>query len=649
MCSRGSSGAPATVRANPHAAEEGSRSSRSPSAGSSASPPITSRISPRCCRRAPAQRNGKRVACVGAGPASLTVARDLAAIGYEVVVFDSDSRAGGMMRSQIPKFRLPDEVIDEEVGYALSTGGQFVAERRIDSLKGLAGEGYDAIFVGCGAPRGRNLEIPGRREAPGHIHIGIDWLASVSFGHVSSIGRRVVVLGGGNTAMDCCRTARRLGGAEVKVVVRSGFAEMKASPWEKEDAMREGVAILNFHAPKAFVHEAGRLTGVVFEKMTAKKDERGRRLLVPTGEPDVLIECDDVLIAVGQENAFPWIESDAGVAFDRDGLPAVDAVTFQSSLPNVFFGGDAAFGPKNIITAVAHGHEAAISIDAFCQGQDPRLRPDPLTNLVSQKMGIHEWSYDNDITLDRRFQVPHVENAVALKNIADRSRARLRSHSGGRRIAALPQLRRPDRVLRPLMHRVRRLRRRLPDRLHLVRGQRARGRARHSLNAPALNLSQAIYVSEPVKTRRVMVKDEDLCLHCGLCAERCPTGAWDMMKFTFEMAQAGHPCRSRRKRLRHSLRQRQRLGIGQRQSPVRAFDPADGRPDRSAQHLSLEYPGTADLVRGQGERSRAAGRARRRRYSRRHEPADLRPGYRARSSPAATFSTTSTRPMPPRF
>src|SRR3984885_2754935 len=285
----------------------------------------------------PAKRNGKRVACIGAGPASLTVARDLSAVGYEVVVFDPDTRAGGMMRSQIPKFRLPDEIIDEEVGYALSTGGQFVAERRIDSLKSLIAEGYDAIFVGCGAPRGRDLNISGRREAASNIHIGIEWLASVSFGHISSIGRRVVVLGGGNTAMDCCRTSLRLGGAEVKVVVRSGFAEMKASPWEKEDAIREGVEILNFLAPTAFTHEAGRLTGVVFEKMEAKKDERGRRILVATGDPDVLIECDDVLIAVGQENAFPWIESDAGVAFGRDGLPAVDAVTFQSSVQNVFF------------------------------------------------------------------------------------------------------------------------------------------------------------------------------------------------------------------------------------------------------------------------------------------------------------------------
>jgi len=493
---------------------------------------------------APTERNGRRVACVGAGPASLTVARDLSAIGYEVVVFDSDSRAGGMMRSQIPKFRLPDEVIDEEVGYALALGGEFVASRRIDSLKGLMGEGYDAIFVGCGAPRGRNLDIPGRREAASHIHIGIDWLASVSFGHVSSIGRRVVVLGGGNTAMDCCRTSRRLGGSEVKVVVRSGFAEMKASPWEKEDAIREGVAILNFLAPKAFVHDEGRLTGVVFEKMEAKKDERGRRVLTPTGEPDVTIECDDVLIAVGQENAFPWIETDMGLMFGRDGMPTVDAVTFQSSLLNVFFGGDAAFGPKNIITAVAHGHEAAISIDAFCRGEDTRDRPPPMTNLVSQKMGIHEWSYDNAITLDRRFKVPHVENAVALKNIETEvelgfdlrqalGEAQRCLNCDVQTLFSAPLCIECDACVDvcPI------------DCISFVPNA-PEDELRQSLIAPALNLTQAIYVSEPVKTRRVMVKDEDLCLHCGLCAERCPTGAWDMMKFTLEMAQAGHSCRS---------------------------------------------------------------------------------------------------------
>jgi thioredoxin reductase/ferredoxin len=459
-------------------------------------------------------------------------------------VFDADPKAGGMMRSQIPKFRLPDSVIDEETNYILDLGIEFKGGHRIDSLKTLLGENYDAIFVGSGAPRGRELELPGRKEAAKNIHIGIDWLSSVSFGHISSIGQRVVVLGGGNTAMDCCRTARRLGGAEVKVVVRSGFEEMKASPWEKEDAMREGVEILNFLAPKAFTHEAGRLTGVVFEKMAAKKDERGRRVLTATGEPDVVIECDDVLVAIGQENAFPWIESDVGLAFGRDGLPAVDAVTFQSSLPNIFFGGDSAFGPKNIITAVAHGHEAAISIDAFCQGEDPRDRPHPLTNLVSQKMGIHEWSYDNAITLDRRFKVPHVENALALKSIQTEvelgfdlkqalGEAQRCLNCDVQTVFFAPQCIECDACVDvcPI------------DCISFVPNA-PEPELRGSLMTPALNLSQAIYVSEPVKTKRVMVKDEDLCLHCGLCAERCPTGAWDMMKFTIEMAQAGHTCRS---------------------------------------------------------------------------------------------------------
>jgi formate dehydrogenase beta subunit len=494
--------------------------------------------------KAPASRNGKRIGCVGAGPASLTVARDLAAIGYDVVVFDSDSLAGGMMRSQIPKFRLPDEVIDEEVGYALSTGGAFVASRRIESLRAMLAEGFDAIFVGCGAPRGRDLDAPGRREAAKNIHIGIDWLASVSFGHTHSIGRRVVVLGGGNTAMDCCRTSLRLGGHDVKVVVRSGFAEMKASAWEKEDAMREGVAILNYLVPKAFTHERGRLTGVMFEKVTAEKDDRGRRILAPTGEPDVHIECDDVLVAVGQENAFPWIESDAGLAFGKDGLPAIDPVTFQSSLPSVFFGGDAALGPKNIITAVAHGHEAAISIDAYCRGEDTRVRLAPMTNLVSQKMGLHEWSYDNAITLDRRFAVPHVENAKALKNVKTEvelgftdqqalAEARRCLNCDVQTVFSEPACIECDACVDicPL------------DCISFV-ANAPEEELRRSLSAPALNLTQAIYVSEPVKTGRIMAKDEDLCLHCGLCAERCPTGAWDMRKFTIEFPRAGHTCQS---------------------------------------------------------------------------------------------------------
>ena len=316
--------------------------------------------------KAPVKKNGKRIACVGAGPASLTVARDLAPHGYDITVFDSDNRAGGMIRSQIPKFRLPESVIDEEVGYILDLGITFKSGQRIDSLKQLLSDGYDAVFVGSGAPRGRDLDIPGRREAAKNIHIGIDWLASVSFGHVDKIGKRVIVLGGGNTAMDCCRSSRRLGGDDVKVIVRSGFAEMKASPWEKEDAQHEGIPIHNFLVPKAFTHDNGKLTGMMFEKVVPQKDEKGRRQLVPTGEADVFFECDDVLVAVGQENSFPWIERDIGLTFDEWGMPMVDKITHQSTLSNVFFGGDAAFGPKNIIWAVAHGHEAAISIDKFC-------------------------------------------------------------------------------------------------------------------------------------------------------------------------------------------------------------------------------------------------------------------------------------------
>ena len=495
--------------------------------------------------RPPERRNGKRVACVGAGPASLTVARDLAAAGYEVLVFDSDSKAGGMVRTQIPKFRLPDEVIDEEVGYALSLGGVFAAEKRIDSLKGLLAEGWDAVFVGCGAPRGRDLVIPGRREAAAHIHLGINWLAGVSFGHIAKIGRRVIVLGGGNTAMDCCRTARRLGGEDVKVVVRSGFAEMKASPWEKEDALHEGVKILNFLVPKAFLHEGERLTGMAFEKVEAQYDAQGRRALIRTGEPDVVFACDEVLVAVGQENAFPWIEHDC-VEFRRDGMPKVDPVTFASSHPKVFFGGDAAFGPKNIITAVAHGHEAAISIDLMCSGQDILARPPPMTTLISQKMGIHEWSYDNAITVDRRFRVPQVEVAKALKNLhtevelgfdLDEALAESRRclNCDVETVFSAPACIECDACVDvcPL------------NCISFVPNADEQT-LRDSLRPPAMNPDQAIYVSEPVKSAAVMVKDEDLCLHCGLCAERCPTGAWDMQKFILDLAQAGQSCQSKR-------------------------------------------------------------------------------------------------------
>ncbi len=374
---------------------------------------ITSRLP-----KAPAKSNGKRVALVGAGPASLTVARDLAPLGYHIVIYDGDPKAGGMMRTQIPRFRLPESVTDEEIAYITGIGGmELRLGKRIDSLKALLAENYDAIFVGSGAPRGRELDIPGRQEAKANIHIGIDWLSSVSFGHTDRIGKRVIVLGGGNTAMDCCRTSRRLGGEDVKVIVRSGFEEMKASPWEKEDAMHEDIPILNYLVPKEFTHVNGKLTGVTFEKVKAEYDAKGKRSLVTTGEPDQHFACDDVLVAVGQENAFPWIERDIGIEFDKWGMPKVDPKTMGSTHPKVFFGGDAAFGPKNIIWAVAHGHDAAISIDKLLHGEDVAKRPPPDVALISQKMGIHEWSYDNDVSNDLRYRVPHRDKELALKDV----------------------------------------------------------------------------------------------------------------------------------------------------------------------------------------------------------------------------------------
>jgi NADPH-dependent glutamate synthase beta subunit-like oxidoreductase/ferredoxin len=490
-----------------------------------------------------ARRNGKRIACIGAGPASLTVARDLAPLGYHVTVFDSDRLAGGMIRSQIPKFRLPESVIDEETGYILGLGVDFKGGHRIDSLKALLGEGYDAVFVGSGAPRGRDLDIPGRREAAGNIHIGIDWLSSVSFGHITKIGRRVIVLGGGNTAMDCCRSSRRLGGDDVKVIVRSGFEEMKASPWEKEDAMHEGIPILNFLVPKAFVHDEGRLTGVRFEKVKAVYDAKGRRSLVPTGEPEVVHECDDVLVAVGQENAFPWIERDVGIEFDQWGMPVLDPATLRSTRPEVFFGGDSALGPKNIIWAVAHGHEAAISIDRFCHGEDVTVRPPPLVNLVSQKMGIHEWSYDNQVAPEARFKVPLKDLTITLKDIRQEVE-----------LGFDPELawKEAQRCLNCDVQTV------FAPRLCIecdacvdicpmdcitFTADGEEGELRARLTAPAANPDQPIYVAGGLKTGRVMAKDEDVCLHCGLCAERCPTGAWDMQKFLLHPAQAGPGCR----------------------------------------------------------------------------------------------------------
>ena len=493
--------------------------------------------------KAPQVKNGKRIALVGAGPASLTVARDLAPLGYDITIFDGDTRAGGMIRTQIPRFRLPESVIDEEVGYILDLGVNFRSGEHIDSLKALLAKDYDAVFIGSGAPRGRDLDVPGRKEGVANIHIGIDWLSSVSFGHIEKIGKRVIVLGGGNTAMDCCRSAKRLGGEDVKVIVRSGYEEMKASPWEKEDATHEGIPILNYLVPKSFKIENGKLTGMVFGKVKASYDAKGRRELVPTGEPDEHFECDDVLVAIGQENAFPWIERDVGIEFDRWGMPVVDKVTFRSTHPKVFFGGDAAFGPKNIIWAVAHGHDAAVSIDKMLNGEDMLERPDPLTNLVSQKMGIHEWSYDNQISPEERYKVPWQDKKVTLRDIKVEVELGFDPKTGYFEA---------QRCLNCDVQTVFNAKLCIecdacvdicPMDCITFTENGEEGDLRQRLTAPSLHPDQDLYIAAGLKTGRIMAKDEDVCLHCSLCAERCPTGAWDMQKFLLDITHAGPGCR----------------------------------------------------------------------------------------------------------
>lgn len=491
---------------------------------------------------APLRKNGKRVACIGAGPASLTVVRDLLPLGYDLVLFDKERAGGGFMRSQIPAFRLPESVLDEEVGLILGMGVETRFGKEIDSLSQVLEEGYDAVFVGTGAPRGRELPIPNRQEAGPNIHIGINWLSSVAFGHTHGIGKRVLVIGGGNTAMDCCRTSLRLGADDVKVVVRSGFEEMKASAWEKEDAMGEGIPIFNYHSPKEFVVEHGKLVGMTFEIVRKEYDAKGRRRLVPTEEPDITFECDDVLLAIGQENAFPWIERNIGLEFNEEGLPVLNEITFQSTLPKVFFGGDAAFGPENIITAVAHGHQAAISIDAWCHGRSVDQRPDIGVNLVSQKMGVHEWSYDNDYDPSKRFKVPHAALEETLRNLKKEVELGFDEETA---------FKEAERCLNCDVQTV------FTEKLCIecdacvdicplncitFTPNAEEEELRKYLTVPALNLDQALYVSTPVATGRVMVKDEDLCVHCGLCSERCPTNAWDMQKSILDLPQAGASC-----------------------------------------------------------------------------------------------------------
>ncbi len=487
----------------------------------------------------PQQKNGKRIACIGGGPASLTVARDLMPLGYTVDIYDNQVAGGGMMRSQIPSFRLPASVLDEEVNYILDMGVTAFFGTEVGSLQAIIDKNYDAIFVGTGAPRGKWLDLPGLEEAGRAVHIGIDWLASVAFDHTHKIGKKVLVLGGGNTAMDCCRTARRLGGEDVRVVVRSPFADMKASPWEKEDAMHEGIPIYDNHVPKEFVVEDGVLKGMRCEKVEAHYDADGKRSLVPTGEDWVFMAADDVLMAIGQENAFPWVERDLGVDFDKWDMPVIDPVTFQSTRDDVFFGGDAAFGPENVITAVAHGHQAAVSIDLYCRGMSVQQRPPPRTHLFTQKMGIHEWSYDNAVEADPRYTVPLTPLEMAL---SDRT---IEVELGFDREVGYKEA---ERCLNCDVETVFDAPRCIecdacadicPTNCITFTANGPEEDLRERLSAPADNLAQDLYVSAELPTTRVMVKDENVCLHCGLCAERCPTAAWDMQKFSYSVSKAG--------------------------------------------------------------------------------------------------------------
>ncbi len=486
----------------------------------------------------PDDKNGKHVALIGGGPASLTVARDLLPLGYQVTLFDRESKAGGMVRSQIPSFRLPETVLDEEVDRILEMGVNSRFGMDVTSLKSVLDESFDAVFIGTGAPSGRDLNIPARDQAGDRVQIGINWLAGVAFEHIKTSPKKVIVLGGGNTAMDCCRTALRLGATEVNVVVRSSYEDMKASPWEKDDAQAEGITFINHHVPKEYVIENGKLSGMRFDVVESVYDEAGKRRLVPTGQKPVLIECDQVLVAIGQDATFPWIERDLGIEFDQWGMPVLSQQSLQSSRPEVFFGGDAAFGPENVITAVAHGHQAAVSIDLFCQGKHLLdERPAEGYELISQKMGVHEWSYQNAVSNDQRNAVPHMATSEAIKD------RKAEVELGFDEQQALNEA---LRCLSCDVHTVFSANRCIEcgacddvcpmDCINFI-GNGDEADLRSRLRVPATDSGEAIYVSADLKTGQVMVKDEDLCLHCGLCAERCPTGAWDMQKFLLTQAQ----------------------------------------------------------------------------------------------------------------
>jgi formate dehydrogenase (NADP+) beta subunit len=485
---------------------------------------------------APAQKNGRRIACVGAGPASLTVANDLVPLGYDVVIYEKLPRPGGLMRTNIPAFRLPPQVLDEEIDYILDMGVDLRLDTPVESMDWLLRQGYDAIFVGSGAPRGKDLDIPGRHDSD-RILIGIDFLESVHFGHITAVESRVLIIGVGNTAMDCCRTVKRIGATDVKVMARRGRAQFKASPWELEDAEEEQVEIIENHAPRRFVIEAGRLVGMEFDQVEWY-DEGGRQKSRTLDT--VVVPCDAVILAIGQDNAFPWIERDIGIEFGEWDMPVVDRATFQSTLPGVFFGGDAAWGPENIIWAVEHGHQAAISIHSYCEGSSLTDRPRQGLNLLSQKMGLHQWSYSNAYSHAARAKMVHVDLEQRFRDLGVEVELGFDAAQTAAEVQRCLNCDVQTHFTAELCIECDACIDICPvDCLTITRdGDEAELRTR--LTAPTLHPEQPLYVSAALpQTGRIMVKDEDICVHCGLCAERCPTAAWDMRRSVLLLPYAG--------------------------------------------------------------------------------------------------------------
>jgi formate dehydrogenase beta subunit len=490
--------------------------------------------------RAPGQGNGKRIACVGAGPASLTVANDLLPLGYAVTIFEQFEKAGGLMRTNIPAFRLPPEVLDEETQVILDMGVDIRYATPVESLGALLKEGYDAVFVGTGAPRGKQLDLPGRWDETGdtRIHIGIDWLESIAFEHVDSVGEQVLIIGVGNTAMDCCRSSLRLGGKDIKVIARRPRKFFKASPWELEDAEEEGVEILINYAPTRFVVEDGRLTGMEFD-ILEWDDNATKSRRVDT----VVLPCTDVILAIGQENAFPWIERDLGLEFGDWDVPIVDETTMESTLPGVFFGGDSAFGPKNIIWAVAHAHQAAISIHNRCEDRPLTDRLEEGMNLISQKMGLSEWSYHNDYNPASRQKMEHVELTRRFEQIGIEVELGFTVEQTVREVQRCLNCDIQTVFNTSLCIECDACIDICPVECLTMTAGGEEDEISARLKAPRLNLDQGLFVSDDLpQTARVMVKDENLCVHCGLCAERCPTAAWDMQRFDLILPYAGKSC-----------------------------------------------------------------------------------------------------------